>query len=1043
MDFSVTYYHNPFDFHNSTMIHPQIVSKFRIFSLLLLLFSIAKESSAQSFFGQLYKTEHVHDESCSTYHIEKVLEEKYGITNKTENFEVWMKDKIEERKRNQNIQRKQEDIRVIPVVVHVIHNGTAIGTGANIPMSQIESQIRILNEDFRRLNPDASRTPAEFLPVAADTRIEFVLAKQDPRGLPTDGVVRVQGPRSSYSPNQALLAYEISQWPADEYFNIWVMTFENAGLLGFSILPFSSLPGSQSQVLPEGFNGVWMNYRRFGVGGNADPASFGRTLTHEVGHFLGLHHTWGPGNNNISGCDIDDFVDDTPLQFQANNFACRLVDPIFSCGSRDMSENFMDYTSEDCYNLFTLGQVERFDVVLAESPFRASLVNSRATFAPQRFENDLALERLIDPQDLFCNLEFNPKVGVLNFGLNTITSARLTISNNGTVLQTKDFEMDLGELEETILEFDPIFLPASGNNVEVNIILVNGVTDANPFKNSLNSSPVLQPEIPIPYSLNLDDIGITWGIQNPDDSLTWEKTTLTLDGQSTRALVMRNFGYKATGQRDFLISPRIDLSNTTNAQLTFMMAHAARSNDDSSDNLIVAVSTDCGNNFEILNANYFKDWRFLNTSDLISVEFIPTRQNQFRREILDLSRYAGFSDVRIAIINQTDNGNNIYIKDLEILDQRQYLYDVSINELNLPYPISSNITTEESISITNTGNIPFSDVVLRRQTNNGPAQFFVFSGGVQVGESANLILPKSTREGSNSINLTLLFPNFDQNMPEEPRRIVRQIIHDQERIPSPWRENFTNLNQISPWISINPQNNSAAFTLTQKPSGPLGDNLLVVQNTLPNDTYWLGTPVLDLSRSSQASILFDLAAGAVSPNTVLKVLGSNDAGNTYTELWRKTGSQISTVTGPSANPNNPGEFRREFVDLSQFTGKGELNGRMAIVIENGEESNSPIYFDNFEFFLRADPEPVRPEVGNAVLYPNPARDVFNIAFNLRSFENVNIQIISANGSLVHDVDYPNTLNQTYTFSSRNFSRGLFIIKITSRNISETKKLFIH
>ena len=703
----------------------------------------------------------------------------------------------------------------------------------------------------------------------------------------------------------------------------------------------------------------------------------------------------------------------------------------------------MDYTREDCYNLFTLGQVERFDVVLAESPFRASLVNGRATIAPERFENDLALERIIDPQDLFCNLEFNPKVAVLNFGLNTITSARLTISNNGTILQTKDFEMNLGELEEGILEFDPITLPANGNNVEVNTVLVNGVPNANVFKNSLTSSPVLQLEIPIPYSLNIDEVGTTWRIQNPDDSLTWEKTTLTLDGQSTRALVIRNFNYEAVGQRDFLISPRINLSNTTNAQLTFMMAHAARSNDESSDNLIIAVSTDCGNNFDILNADYFKDWRFLNTSELIPGEFIPTKQNQFRREILDLSKYAGFSDVRIAIINQTDNGNNIFIKDLEILDQQQYLYDVSINSLDLPFPISSNITTEESINITNTGNLPLIDVVLRRQTNNGPVQFFVFPGNIPVGESVNLILPKSTMEGINFIDLTLLFPNFDQNTPEVPRRIVPHVIHNQDRIQSPWRENFTNANIIGPWISINPQNNSTAFALSQKPSGPLGDNVLILQNTRPSNTYWLGTPVLDLSRSSQASILFDLAAGAVSPNTVLRVLGSKDAGTTYTELWRKTGSQISTVTGPTANPNNPSEFRREFVDLSQFAGKGELNGRMAIVIENGEESNSPIYLDNFEFFLRADPEPVRPELGNPVLYPNPARDVFNIAFNLRSFENVNIQIISANGSLVHDVDYPNTLNQTYTFSSRNFSKGLFIIKITSRNISETKKLFIY
>lgn len=1025
-------------------MHPlkSLPLKFSLLAASLLFFTFGS-SYAQAIFGQLYKTEHVHDESCGAYHLEEYLQEKYRFPNQTEAFEVWMKEKIVESRRNQPIKRSQENGRVIPVVVHVFHNGTPIGTDSNIPLEQIESQIRVINEDFRRLNADAAQTPAEFLSVAADAQIEFVLAKQDPRGRPTDGVVRVQGPRNSYSVEQASIAWQTSLWPADEYLNIWVMPFTSPGLLGFSRLPFSTLPGSPADILPEGFNGVWMNYRWFGAGGNAEAESNGRTLTHEIGHFLGLHHTWGPGNNNISGCDIDDFVEDTPLQFEANNYFCRLVDPKFSCGSRDMSENFMDYTRDACQNLFTLGQVERFEVVLAESPFRASLVNSRGTIAPERFENDLAIDRLIEPSDLFCDLELNPIVEVLNFGTNRITSARMSITNNGNIIQTKDFELDLGEFEEETLEFDPIILPATGNNIEINILLVNNVVDPNPLNNSITSTPSLQPEISIPHALNLDDVGINWQIVNPDDSLTWEKTDLILDGQSTRALVMKNFSYENIGQFDFLISPRIDLTNTPNAQLTYMMAHAARSNDDSSDLLIVAVSTDCGNNFEILNANYIKDWRFLSTDDLIPREFIPTRNNQFRREILDLSAYAGFSDVRIAIINENDNGNNIYIKDLEILDQQQYIYDVRINELNLPYPISSITATEESINISNTGNLPLNNVVLRRQTNNGPAQFYIFTGEILQGESIDLLLPKSTREGANFIDLTLLFPNWDQNTPNQPRQIGRHIIQNQDRIQSPWRESFATSSQVGPWISLNPQRNSPAFTLIPLQSGTLGDNVLVLQNTLPNNSYWFGTPLLDLSRSSQASIHFDLAAGQIAPNTVLKILGSNDAGTTYTEIWRKTGSEISTVTGPAANPNNPGEFRREFVDLSQFAGEGELNGRMSIVIENGEESNSPIYFDNFEFFLRADPNPVRPELGSPVLYPNPARDVFNLAFNLRNFENVNIQITSASGALVHDVDYPNTLNQTYTFSSRNFSKGLFIIKITSRNISETKKLFIH
>ncbi|WP_373521492.1 choice-of-anchor J domain-containing protein [Aquiflexum sp.] len=1017
------------------MKYPFLPKYLRIIPLLFLFFSIGENSQAQNFFGTLYKTDHVHDEHCGAVDFEMMLQEKYGRQDVNETFEAWMQEKIRDRKSNPAIQRNQQEVRLIPVVIHVIHNGTEIGEGANIPMVQIESQMRVLNEDFRRLNQDANQTPTQYLPVAADAHIEFVLAKQDPRGRPTNGVVRVEGPRASYSIENLLLSGQISLWPPEDYLNIWVMPI--SGPLGVGSPPISSLPGWGNLIFPRESNGIWVDYRWFGEGGNAVPESRGRIATHEVGHFFSLRHIWGDG-----GCNVDDFVDDTPLQEGNNNFVCRIGQPRFTCGSRDMTENYMDYTSDACQNLFTQGQVDRFNVVLAESPFRASLVNGRATIAPDRFENDMGIERVIEPLDLLCNLEFTPMVEVFNNGLNRVNSARITISNNGVILETKDFELDLGEFEAQTLSFDPVSLPPAGNNFVIRIVLVNNVVDPNPSNNEFTSAPVIQPEIGLPYSLDFDDIGQDWIISNPDEGLTWEETDLTLDGQSTKALVVRNFIYENEGTSDLLISPRIDLTNIPNAQLTFLVAHAPRPDVNISDVLVVAVSTDCGNNFDILDPPYEKDPLFLSTSDPTSTEFIPTRNDQFRREILDLSPYAGNPNVRIAIINQNDNGNNIYIKDIQLLDQEQFRYDVSIDNLNTPLPISANLNTEENLSITNTGNLPLTGFIFRRRTNASPAQLYVFRGLVSPGETVDLILPKSTTEGNNRLDYSIFFPSFDQNMRGQIE-LIRYVIHDSERLLSPWRESFINVPNIRPWISVNPEGNITAFTLAPVQSGIQADNSVVIQNTLTNNSYWFGTPILDLSRSSQASILFELAAGQVSPNTVFRVLGSQDAGNTYKELWRKTGSEISTVSTPDVDRNSRESYREEFIDLSEFAGRGNQNGRVAFVLENGDQNNSPIYLDNFEFFLSANPEPVRPELGSPVLYPNPARDVFNLAFNLRSFENVNIQIISSNGALVHDVDYPNTLNQTYSFSSRNFSKGLFIIKITSRNISETKKLFIH
>ncbi|SKB29648.1 hypothetical protein SAMN05660226_00557 [Parapedobacter luteus] len=89
---------------------------------------------------------------------------------------------------SEDISRSVPEIIRIPVVVHVLHNGEPVGTGLNISMAQIESQIDALNEDFRRLNADASNTPSVFQPVASDVGIEFHLACIDPEGNPTNGV---------------------------------------------------------------------------------------------------------------------------------------------------------------------------------------------------------------------------------------------------------------------------------------------------------------------------------------------------------------------------------------------------------------------------------------------------------------------------------------------------------------------------------------------------------------------------------------------------------------------------------------------------------------------------------------------------------------------------------------------------------------------------------------------------------------------------------------------------------------------------------------
>lgn len=1008
-------------------------------SISLLLLSTSVYS--QNFFGKPFQ--HVHDEKCASSHLEKMQEEALGIYGSRDYFESWMSGKIEEISKKPSIQsRIQNERRVIPVVVHVIHNGTAVGEGGNIPLSQINAQIRTLNEDFRRQNPDRNLTPIEFANVAADANIEFVLAKVDPNGLPTSGIVRVQGSKSVYSPNDAALIASISSWPPEDYLNMWVVSITQP-FIGYATFPVSDLPGLNFSPSPRELDGVTMDYRYFGEGGNAVAGSRGRTTTHEVGHYLGLRHIWGDANTSQSGCSVDDFVQDTPNQETPNN-NCRINNPRFTCESRDMTENYMDYTPDACMNLFTQGQVGRMNVVLEFSPRRGSLINNFATVDPIVPNLDLSIEEIINPQDLICDNNLVPQVRVLNRGSNVINTARIQISFGGNIIETRNFNMSLSLGESTVLSFNPIAIPGDGQAIfEARIIQVNGTSDENIDNNVLTSRPLIQPEINLPYALDLSETNSDWVIRNPDNSFTWENISLPISGVNQNLLWIRHYEYDALGQQDFFISPSINLRDFPNAQLTFNMAHSPYDAAGFSDFLYVAVSTDCGNTFDIINAPYNKDSNLLRTVPPQQNEFIPTSNNQFRREILNLARYADFDNIRIAFITQNGYGNNIFLKDIEILAEETYNYRINLDRLVSPGPINDGSQTTEVVQITNTGNLPIDSFVLQRRTNNGTPQSFVARGAqLAVGESTNVEIPNSiVSTGVSRSQYNLLFPNFDQN-PGNESELIRFTEKNENKIRAPWRQNFNLSTSLQPWSSINTISNTNTWRIVQTQSENQ-NNVAVLEGGNSNESNWLGSPVFDLSISSQASIFYSLAASNQAQGTVFKVMASEDGGVTYTEVSRKEGSEINTIESGVVNPNNRTEFRREFIDLNNFAGRGKEKIRIAFVVENGSQTNDPVYLDDIELYLSSNPEPVDPGLGNTVIFPNPAREVFNIAFNFATYESVNIQVISSSGTLVQDIDYPNTLNQTYSFSTQLFSKGVFIVKITSNSITETRKLIIH
>lgn len=296
--------------------------------------------------------------------------------------------------------QKSDETYIIPVVVHVVYKKTQ----ENIDDSVILDQIRVLNEDYNRLNADSVNLRNEFLPYVGNAKIEFRLAEFDPNGNPTTGITRTQTTLNSFFEMGSGLAEKVKStadggidpWNQSRYLNIWVCnmalmfgTNEIPMVLGYATPP-ADLPNWPAGSTGGMSDGVVIQYQVFGTN-NPTPLSGGtpfvvkgRTVTHEVGHYLGLRHIWGDGD-----CTQEDGIDDTPNADAQSETDCiktknTCVDAIDGVDLPDLVENFMDYSAEDCQNTFTKGQVELMRAVIENN--RWDLVNDNNALSAKAVE---------------------------------------------------------------------------------------------------------------------------------------------------------------------------------------------------------------------------------------------------------------------------------------------------------------------------------------------------------------------------------------------------------------------------------------------------------------------------------------------------------------------------------------------------------------------------------------------------------------------------------------------------------------------------------
>ena len=343
----------------------------------------------------------------------------------------WFNKKVEEHKQNlANGRAKSSTGYIIPVIFHIIYHNEAEGTFPNLDTSLIRQQIQILNADYAGTGyntslyagmgsgghlPFYNYAQTNSLPAPdnngvaiANTGISFILATVDATGhvLTEPGIDRVSWSSRSWSSPSSFNSVNSFQnyinntvkpntiWDPTKYFNVWVTDESSSvGLLGFSTFPtgttLSGLTGGGTGTASNSTDGVWVWSSSVGNSGTANaPYNYGRTLTHESGHYFGLRHVWGDGQ-----C-LTDYCNDIPQAKQANyvglagypgtTTAASYPYNIGTCSSGaynnsqdgEMFMNFMDYSDDDAMWMFTNDQVTRMHTALTQSPNRSGLTAS-------------------------------------------------------------------------------------------------------------------------------------------------------------------------------------------------------------------------------------------------------------------------------------------------------------------------------------------------------------------------------------------------------------------------------------------------------------------------------------------------------------------------------------------------------------------------------------------------------------------------------------------------------------------------------------------
>lgn len=546
---------------------------------------------------------------------------------------------------NSNFERGQSFI--IPVVFHIIHDGGA----GNISMSQIQSGIDVMNEDFNAYNADAhlvrQTSDAPFQEIHADVQVEFRLAKIDPQGNCTNGVQRKFAPHLTnnagesckYSNNGGLDA-----WPNSRYINIWVVnSIAGSGqgtTLGYAFLPYNNWGAG---------HGILNRHDRIGRVGTA--ASFGgRTLTHEMGHICGLLHTFQGGCHTSDCSNSGDFICDTPPADQVwgcnsllNTCNSVPINDAFGFDVFDQIENHMSYSS--CRRMFSEGQKDLMHANFTGIPNFISITS----------QSNLEATGVLLPDEI-CKADFRSNQHVICKG------AQIQFfdeSYHAPVSWQWSFP---GGMPSQSNSMNPAITYANPGTYEVSLTVSDGNNSASVTKTAFIT--VLDNVLSPPFFEGFENMTVLpasrwtsneWGLDTGFEIADFVGRT------GNQSVYLNNFDL-ITGIENELASGNIDLSGITDqVTLSFRFAYR-RKNNDNNERLRVFVSNNCGDSW-LVRSSLIGTALGTNTS---SVPWQPNPEDWTTMHVTNISSSFWTENFRFKFNFLSDGGNNLYIDDINL-----------------------------------------------------------------------------------------------------------------------------------------------------------------------------------------------------------------------------------------------------------------------------------------------------------------------------------------------------------------------------------------